>query len=142
MNKNTLINTQITVLQYVHFAIHLLNEPIAEGKRLAEVATYVSVADIGGDMSRRGKDAPSDKPSRRLRGPSGTEAPNEDPAQRGIRSHDEYSAWIHAVVINSHICMDVSLLSDTFLRAWGSDGTITAVKTLPRDIYQPHTHKH
>lgn len=27
---------------------------------------------------------------------------------RRIRSHDEYSVWIHAAIINSHICMEIS----------------------------------
>ncbi len=55
----------------------------------------------------RGEDAPCDRQGGWLRGPVGLKAP----AQRRIKSHNEYSPWIHVVVINSHICMEIRLAS-------------------------------
>lgn len=47
--------------------------------------------------------------------PSGTEDSDEAPAQGRIRSHDEYSVRIHAVVISSHVYMYGNMVSHLLL---------------------------
>ena len=46
--------------------------------------------------------------------PRGTEDTDETPTLTRIRSHDEYSHWIYAMVINSHICMEIRFATSYF----------------------------